>query len=108
VSVGASFECLFFDRASARAAERDEYELTVKPTQFVKDRKAAVGAPIVAVAGIDIEQNCLDVGFARPAGKILVGLSKYNLKPGHEFRAQVLDELIVHGDNAHDGEAGML
>ena len=31
VRVGARFERLFFDRASSRAAERDEYELTVKP-----------------------------------------------------------------------------
>jgi hypothetical protein len=30
------------------------------------------------------------------------------LKPGHEFWTQILDELIVYGDNAHHGEAGML
>jgi hypothetical protein len=55
VGIGASFERLFFDRASARTAERDEYELTVKPAQFVEDRKAAVGALIGAIASIDIE-----------------------------------------------------
>jgi hypothetical protein len=55
VRVGACFECLFLDRASARAAERDEYELTVEPAQFVEDREAAVGALVVAIASIDIE-----------------------------------------------------
>jgi len=103
--VGASFEGLFFDRASARAAERDEDELTVKPAQFVQDRKAAVGSLIVAISSIDIEQNGLDMRFARPAGEVLVGLSKHDLKPGHQLWTQVFDELIVYGDNAHDGEA---
>ena len=54
VRVGTRFEGLFFDRASARAAERDEDELTVKSAQFVEDRKATVGALIVAIAGINI------------------------------------------------------
>ena len=55
VDIGTSFQRLFFDRAGARTAERDEYELAIKPAQFVEDRKAAVGAFIVAIAGIDIE-----------------------------------------------------
>ena len=69
VGVGAGFEGLLFDGAGAGAAEGDENEVGVELAEFVEDGKAAVGGVVV---GVDVEDDGFDVGFAGPAGEVVV------------------------------------
>lgn len=99
VRVSAGFESLLFYGAGAGGADREDDEFGVELAKLVEDGKAAEGR--VAI-GVDIDDDGLDVGFASPAGEVVVGGTKDDLKPGNEFGEEFVDEVSVRGDGADD------
>ena len=97
MSVGPGVERLFFNRAGAAAAERDQRQGAVKAAQLVQDGQPTVG---FFPFGINVEQNRRDARFACPARQAVKAIEKDHLEPGLELGSQQGMKFFVRGYDA--------